>query len=183
MIYRFKIVSDEVNNFSRIIEADSEATFFDLRNAILESVEYSKDNLDSFFICDDDWQKEQEVTQMDMGTSSDQDIWIMADTPLSELIEEEGQRLMFVFDYLSDRAFFMELKVTLPGENLDTPRCIQSAGTPPQENIDLDDFEKNIDAIAGSTQGNNFGDDEFDFGDDLYNDDDLDNLQSIEGLE
>ena len=43
MVYRFKLVSDEVSNFSREIEIDSENTFLQLRNAILESVDYTKD--------------------------------------------------------------------------------------------------------------------------------------------
>ena len=48
MVYRFKLVSDEVSNFSREIEIDSENTFLQLRNSILESVGYTKDELDSF---------------------------------------------------------------------------------------------------------------------------------------
>lgn len=59
MVYRFKLVSDEVTNFSREIEIDSENTFLQLRNAILESVNYTKDELDSFFLCNDDWEREE----------------------------------------------------------------------------------------------------------------------------
>lgn len=42
---------------------------------------------------------------MDMGKDSDEDTWIMASTKLSDLIEDEGQRLVFVFDYMTDRMF------------------------------------------------------------------------------
>ena len=56
MVYKFKLVSDEVSNFSREIEIDSNSTFLQLRNAILDSVGYSKDDIDSFFLCDDEWQ-------------------------------------------------------------------------------------------------------------------------------
>ncbi len=54
MVYRFKLVSDEVSNFAREIEIDSENTFLQLRNAVLDSVDFAKDELDSFFLCDDD---------------------------------------------------------------------------------------------------------------------------------
>ena len=37
MIFKFTILSDEAEDFIRIIEIDSEATFFDLHNAILDS--------------------------------------------------------------------------------------------------------------------------------------------------
>ena len=46
MVYKFKLVSDEVSNFSREIEIDANSTFLQLRNAILDSVGYSKDDID-----------------------------------------------------------------------------------------------------------------------------------------
>ena len=62
MVYRFTIISDEVENFIREIKIDSEATFFDLHAAILKSVGYKDDQMTSFFLCDEDWEKEKEVT-------------------------------------------------------------------------------------------------------------------------
>ena len=59
MVYKFKLVSDEVSNFSREIEIDANSSFLQLRNAILDSVDYSKDDIDSFFLCDDEWQREE----------------------------------------------------------------------------------------------------------------------------
>lgn len=149
MVYRFKLVSDEVTNFAREIEIDSENTFLQLRNAVLDSVDYSKDELDSFFLCDEDWQREEEITLEDMGTgASDQDIWLMEDTPLSELIEDEGQKLVFVFDYLTERSFFMELKEVIPSRTLVEPVCTFKRGKAPQQVIDMDDFDKKVDLKA-----------------------------------
>ena len=48
MVYKFLILSDEVDHFAREIEIDSEATFLELNDAILESVGYTKDQLTSF---------------------------------------------------------------------------------------------------------------------------------------
>ena len=56
MIYRFTIISDEVDDFIREIKIDSEATFFDLHEAILKAAGYKDDQMTSFFICDDDWE-------------------------------------------------------------------------------------------------------------------------------
>lgn len=149
MVYRFKLVSDEVSSFAREIEADSENTFLQLRNAILECVDFTKDELDSFFLCDDDWEKHEEITLEDMGdSSSDQDLWLMEDTPLSELIEDEGQRMIFVYDYLTERSFFMELKEIIPSRTLRDPVCIFKKGKGPKQFIDLDEFDKKIDLKA-----------------------------------
>ena len=145
MVYRFKLVSDEVNNFSREYEIDANATFLQLRNAILDSVDYSKEDFNSFFLCDDEWQKHEEITLEDMGSSSDQDIWVMGDTPLNELIEEDGQKLLFIFDYMTERAFFMEMKESFPGRTLSDPICVLKRGKAPAQFIDLDEFESKID--------------------------------------
>ena len=110
MIYKFRIVSDEVDNFKREICIDSDASFLELHDAILDSVGFSKDQMTSFFICDDDWEKKTEITLMDMGKDSDEDTWIMASTKISDLIEDEGQRLVFVFDYMTDRMIFKVMK-------------------------------------------------------------------------
>ena len=62
MIYKFRIVSDEVDNFRREIQIDAESTFLDFKNAICESVGFDKNQMSSFFICDNSWEKEKEIT-------------------------------------------------------------------------------------------------------------------------
>lgn len=148
MVYKFKLVSDEVSNFSREIEIDANSSFLQLRNAILDSVDYTKDDIDSFFLCDDEWNREEEITLEDMGSSSDQDIWIMEDTPLNELIEEEGQKLVFVFDYLTERSFFMEMKEAFPKKTLSEPICTVKRGKAPLQNVNIEEFEEKIDQAA-----------------------------------
>ena len=80
MLFRFLILSDEADDFKREIKIDSESTFLDLQNAILDSVGYTKDQMTSFFICDDDWSKKTEITLVEMDTSSEEDSYVMADT-------------------------------------------------------------------------------------------------------
>lgn len=141
MIFRFLLLSDEVDNFKREIQIDSEATFLDLHNAILKSVGFTDDQMCSFFICDDDWSKKTEITLVDMGTSSDEDNYIMEDTRLEELLEDEHQKLLFVFDYMTERAFFMELREIIPGKDLKDALCTKSEGNPPTQVVSLDEFE------------------------------------------
>ncbi len=140
MIYKFLIGSEESENFKLEIVIDASDTFLRLRNTILEAAGYDKNQMDSFVICDDDWSKEKEVTYFDMDTDSDEDIWIMEDTPLDELLDDEGQKLKFVFDYMTDRYFYMILKETLPGKNLHDPLCQRKEGKAPQETLVSDYF-------------------------------------------
>ena len=110
MVFNFRIVSDEVDNFRREIQIDADATFLDFKNAICDSVNFDKNQMCSFFLCDENWEKEKEITMEDMGSDSDEDVYLMDETILSDYIDDEGQRLIFTFDYLSDRSFFIELK-------------------------------------------------------------------------
>src|ERR1035437_3574283 len=131
MVYKFTILSDEVDNFVRIITIDSEAKFLDLHNAILESVSYEKNLMTSFFICSDNWEKGQEVTLVEMESSSEYDNLVMEDTSLEELLVDENQKLLYVFDMMSDRVFFIELTEIIPLKNLKKAECITSEGDAP----------------------------------------------------
>ena len=133
MLFRFLILSDEADDFKREIKIDSESTFLDLQNAILDSVGYTKDQMTSFFICDDDWSKKTEITLVEMDTSSEEDSYVMADTQLEELLEDEHQKLLFVFDYMTERAFFMELREIVPGKDLDAPLRSNPLVPPPAQ--------------------------------------------------
>lgn len=179
MIYRFKFVSDEVSNFAREIEIDSEATFLILRNAILDSVGYEKDNMDSFLLCDDRWEGHEEVTITDMGTASDEDIWIMDETPVSELVEEEGQKLRFIFDMLGDRSFYMELAEIIPGKNLSDPVCTIKKGNAPKQALSVDEIDQKVEIIK-SKELDDFDEDLY--GDVSFNDEDIEGLSEMEDL-
>ncbi len=171
MIFNFRIVSDEVDNFKREIKIDADATFLDLRNAICDSVGYDKNQMYSFFLCDDNWEKEREITLEDMDTDSDQDVWLMDETILSDYIDD-GQRLIFVFDYMTDRAFFIEMKESITGKNLKDPVCTSSMGTPPPQTIDFEEFEAKAEAKAAALASEDL-DEDF-YGSDEFNEDEFD---------
>ncbi len=162
MVYRFLLLSDEADDFKREIQIDSEATFLELQNAILDSVGYTKDQMTSFFICDDDWTKGTEITLVDMDTSSDVDSYIMEDTNLDELLQDEHQKLMFVFDYMTERAFFMELREIIPNKSLSEAVCTKSKGNPPAQTMSLDEFDNKLSASTSELDENFYGDSEYD---------------------
>ena len=182
MIYKFVIGSEEAENFKLEIAIDSEDTFLRLRNAILEAAGYDKDQMNSFYICDEDWQKEKEVTYVDMGTDdSDEDLWLMEDTRLDELIEDEGQRMKFVFDYLTERNFFIKLKEIVYGKELHDPLCQRKEGKAPKQTIDLAEA---LAAVPGKVTEPSLDDigEEF-YGDSEFNEDELGDLAELEGDE
>ncbi|MDX9748260.1 MAG: hypothetical protein RBT57_07135 [Paludibacter sp.] len=159
MVYKFTLLSDEVDNFVRVITIDPEATFLDLHTAILDSVSYEKNLMTTFFICEDNWEKGQEVTLLEMESSSEYDNLVMEDTKLEDLLTDERQKLLFVFDMMSERAFFMELTEIVPGISVSKAECISAKGEAPRQTMD----EEDIVAASKLTIDENFyGDEDFD---------------------
>ena len=163
MIYRFTIISDEVDDFVREIQIDPEATFFDLHEAILKAANYTNDQMTSFFICDDDWEKEKEITLEEMDNNPEMDSWIMKETRLNELIEDEKQKLLYVFDYMTERCFFIELSEIITGKEMTGAKCTKKSGDAPKQTIDFEEM-----AAASSSldlDENFYGDQDFDMED------------------
>jgi hypothetical protein len=99
-----------------------------------------------------------------MGTSSDEDCYIMRETPLSELVEDEKQRMIYVFDPLTERVFFIELSEIITGKDLDKAVCTRKEGMAPEQTMDFDQML----AASGTNLdlGENFyGDEDFDLED------------------
>ena len=147
MIYRFTLISDEADDFIREIQIDPEATFYDFHEAIVKSVGYTDDQMTSFFICDDDWEKEKEVTLEEMDDNPEIDSWVMKDTQVSELVEDEKQKLLYVFDYMTERCFFIELSEIITGKNMTGAKCTKKAGEAPKQTVDFEEMA----AASGST--------------------------------
>lgn len=164
MVYKFTILSDEVDTFVREIGIDSEASFFDLHNAILDFVDYEKNQMTSFFICSDDWEKGQEVTLVETESSSEYDNLVMDETKLEDLISDENQKLIYVFDMMSDRVFFMELTEIVPRQSLDKAVCLTTEGNAPIQILADDELV----VVPKTTLDENF------YGDEDYELDELD---------
>lgn len=176
MVYSFRIVSDEVDGFRREIEIDSQATFEELKNAICDSVGYNKNEMSSFFLCNNSWDKGTEITLEDMDTDSSQDVYLMEDTTLEDQIDDEGQKLMFTFDYMTDRSFYIEMREIITGKSLHEPVVTMARGEAPAQTIDFDTFDAKLDAAATSAVTDM--DEDF-YGSDGYNDDEFEGFDEM----
>ena len=172
MIYRFTFSCEEGDpNFRRGFEADADATCLELHEAILKSVGYTDDQMTSFFLCNDEWEKGQEVTLVEMGSSFEYDNMVMNETRLSDLIEEQGQRLIYIFDPMYERYFFGSLKEIKAG-SMNGVECVESRGKAPKQ-------LKTEDPLAGAGKK---GDDDFLFDDEFKDELDLGDID-MEGFQ
>lgn len=167
------IISDEVEDFMREIQIDSDATFLELHKLISESCGYKDEQMPFFTICENGWERGQDVTLEKMDTDSDTDSYVMSETQLSELLEEEKQHLLYTFDPLTERCFFIELSEIITGKTLKNGVVTRKKGDAPSQEIDYDEILSGLgNAIKVSETDSEF------FGNDI-SDEDID----LEGLD
>ena len=58
----------------------------------------------------------------------------------SEYLEDEKQHLLYTFDTLADRVFFIELAQIVHGKNLKEGKISRSIGDAPQQVLDFDEM-------------------------------------------
>lgn len=132
MTLKFTVASGEVEDFALELVIDADATFHDLHCLILQACHFQELDKHRFYICDEDWHPEQRIFLHDEGlTSSDEDLYLMSETPLSDFLEDEGQRLAYRFDPENKRMFLMELTATSFGERVGHPHISRKVGQPP----------------------------------------------------
>jgi hypothetical protein len=124
------MLSDENENFIRDIEIQATQTFQDFHDVISDCVRLNGNELASFHICDQKWQKMEEITLMDMGEDSEREnkaiaiVAIMKDAVIRDYISEPNQRLLYEYDFLHMKTFFIELlSVFKQKEDAKYPRC------------------------------------------------------------
>lgn len=159
MIFRFLILSDEVENFKREIHIDGDATFLDLHRGIIDCTAFDPKEMASFFICDNNWRRQKEIALVEMDTDSDEDAYIMEECALSDYLEDEKQKMMFMFDFLTERVLFIELSEIIIGKHLKKARCTLSKGEAPVQFLVQEELRS--ETASGASDELFYGDSEF----------------------
>lgn len=168
MVYRFRMLTDENDNFVRDFEIGAESTLLDLHNFLIQILKYDP-CMASFFTADDRWERQKEYTFMDMGTGMG-DAGLGAPEPMSEahlceVLQYLHDRLIYVFDPFTERAYYLEVvEAKEPQAGMTYPR-LQFEHSPAPDQYDPEANEESgsiFDEMMGE-----FG--EFD-GDDNYDD-------------
>lgn len=155
MIVYLRLLSPENDEFVKEIAINDNQSFAELHDYIQEMLDYDPAQMASFYTTDHEWNKEVEVTLVDMAYGEVGNVKEMQNTFLSELINKKGQRLLYIFDFFSERAFFIEVMQLADGE-LKKAKCLRNDGKAPEQ-IMIGDMTGNI-----QKQKMSVGKDEFD---------------------
>ena len=115
----------------RDILIDSSNNLETLHNTIANAFGFNGQEMASFYRTDNDWNQGEEIPLFDM--SEDQDAVFMKNCILNETLIKEGEKLIYVYDFMSMWTFFIELsevKENATDEKL--PKIVFAFGDAPE---------------------------------------------------
>lgn len=180
MLYKFVILSDEADDFRREIEIDAESTFLDLNNILIKSCKYKSDLMTAFYLCDEFWDKKQEITMFDMNDDPKATpAPLMEKTHLIDLISKEeaekDAKILFLFDTVCDRYLYMQIREVIEHAHALQPSVVLEKGKAPKQEGDIDSMFKGLSEDAGAM----YGDEDYDLDElDMEGFQDLDDIES-----
>lgn len=179
---KFRVLLDtkETTEIFRDVIIPDSATFADLYKICIESFGFKGDQMASFYMSNDEWDKGQEITLEDMSFGEESDTPIMDKALVREFIEAPDQKIILVYDFIKMWIFLLEL-VAYEKETPANPLLALAVGDAPKE--DSRSGDDNDALFAGEFE--EFGEDEEDeFGfndfDDDYNEEDYSSFNDFE---
>ena len=166
MVYKFRVILDAEEDVFRDIAILEDDSLEDLHNAIVNAFGFDGMEIASFYTCDDQWNQDEEISLFDTGDVPGEQK-IMSDYQLSEILDKENTKIIYVYDFINMWTFFVELAAVediKAGE--DYPSMLFAHGSMPSSAPEKD-FSEN--------SGN-----DFDYAEDDYDEDDLDMLDGGE---
>lgn len=182
---KFRVLLDSEKKeeiFRDILISDTD-NFESLYHAILKSFNFKGDQMASFYVSNDDWDKGHEINLMDMtydDDSLDAPSATMKSAVIKDFLEEPDQKFIMVYDFLRMWIFLVEL-IGFDRSEPEIPLMLLSMGDAPTEDSRkmMDDtlFTANVDENLIDEDEEGLGLDDFD---DDYSEDDLTDLNEFE---
>ena len=99
MTLKLTLFSQEKEDFVLEILVDSDAKFSELHQLILDDCIYEEHPKQCFLICDEEWRVKHRICLQDTEEMRyDEDLNLMSRTRIGDFLEDEGQRLAYIFD-------------------------------------------------------------------------------------
>lgn len=150
-VVRLRVLLDYETDVFRDIELTTEDTFQDLHNLIQEAFGFDNAQMASFYVSNEDWEKGQEITLMDMGEKSEsgEPILMMSDTIIKDIVFERGQKLLYVFDFFLMWCFYIDvIDLKELDDTIILPRITQNFGEAPDQYSKSPEFDLEIDDVS-----------------------------------
>lgn len=146
---------------------DNFESFF---NSIVKAYDFKGDQMASFYASNEEWDKGEEVSLMDVSFGEEDQQRTMSNTSIRSMVEAPDQKFILVYDFMKMWIFLIEC-IGLQEETPSEPVVILSVGEKPKE--DSKELDEEFQMPADSEEKED--EDEFGFNDfeDGFSDEDL----------
>ncbi|MEI6139350.1 MAG: hypothetical protein WCP85_08805 [Mariniphaga sp.] len=131
MVFKFRIISDKIENFVLHIDADAKNTFFELHEAIQDECKYDPSQLATFYLADEEWDKGFEIAMFESYSSKKQNSLSMKKSVIGDYLKEKEDKLIYIFDVLNQKSLYIELSEIVMEKKLNTPVVTLNRGMVP----------------------------------------------------
>lgn len=139
MRLHLRMVDPTNEDFRREYLVSPDATFYDFYRFLCNDLQLPTNVLMSFYKANDYWEKELELTLLDMGDEySEIPTAAMSELHIRDILQQQGDHLIFCYDIFLNRSFYCVLLDTAP-ERLETfpAKCIIAEGANPDPSQDM----------------------------------------------
>lgn len=159
--YRFRILSEENEDFLMDIDVKASQSFLDFHNAIKQFCNITTNELASFYICDDKWRKKTEIMLIDMSDPDEskekKPSLVMENAFMNQVIDNPHQKFLYIYDFIKMHTFYIELtQIKETSSSLDYPALIKKEGEinlkNPSDMLGFLDEDEEIDIIPDDTE-------------------------------
>lgn len=170
MIHHYHVSSEVEETFSLDFEIQADATFAQLMDLLIDTLDFDPASIGMFYLCDDRWQNIGQVASSDFFETDAGNQYNIESSRLEDLLDETGARVRYLYDLFEDRYLRLQL-VKIHSGSLPSPHIISLEGKKPRQT--------NPEEFVGSLGGDALSSDaplgmmDEAFGEELFNADEL----------
>ena len=135
LTFRVLIDSKDKNEIFRDVLISDQDNFENFYHAIVDAFQFSHEQMASFYMSNENWDKGFEISLFDMsfGEDSEQILpGVMSESKISDYLKESDQKIILVHDFMRMWIFLIEL-IAYSEETPDGPKVVMSVGNAPAE--------------------------------------------------
>ncbi|WP_299625026.1 hypothetical protein [uncultured Tenacibaculum sp.] len=130
MMYKVRVILDVEEDVIRTILVDENQTLEQLHKTIANSFGFDGSEMASFYTSDNGWNQGEEIPLFDMSES---EVGLsMSTCILKEILPNQNDKLIYVYDFLHMWTFYVEVIEKSP-EAIQEPKIVLSVGEVPNE--------------------------------------------------
>lgn len=165
--FRVLLDSKDKNEVFRDVLISDKSDFETFYKSILDAYNFSSDQMASFYMSNENWDKGFEISLFDMSFGEDEGQilpGVMSESKIGDFIQEPDQKIILVHDFLRMWIFLVEL-IGYSDDTPEQPKTVLSVGNAPAEDSKPIDNEN----LQFETESD-MDDDEDEFGFDDFED-------------